>query len=46
MNWIKHNNIREVQYLAGHKHISSTEKYRQQEVETLQKSLEKYHPMG
>jgi len=46
MNWIKHHNIREVQYFAGHKHISSTEKYRQQEVETLQKSLEKYHPMG
>ena len=46
MNWIKHYNIREVQYFAGHKHISSTEKYRQQEVETLQKSLEKYHPMG
>ena len=46
MNWIKHYNIREVQYMAGHKHISSTEKYRQQEVETLQKSLEKYHPMG
>jgi integrase/recombinase XerD len=45
MNWIKHHNIREVQYYAGHKHISSTEKYRQQEVETLQKSLEKYHPM-
>jgi integrase/recombinase XerD len=45
MNWIKHHNIREVQYYAGHKHISSTEKYRQQEVETLQKSLEKYHPL-
>jgi integrase/recombinase XerD len=46
MNWVKHHNIREVQYFAGHKHISSTEKYRQQDVETLQKALEKYHPMG
>jgi len=45
MNWIKHHNIREVQYMAGHKHISSTEKYRREEVETLQKALEKYHPV-
>lgn len=46
MNWVKHHNIREVQYMAGHKHISSTEKYRREEVESLQKALEKYHPMG
>jgi integrase/recombinase XerD len=46
MNWIKHHNIRKVQYMAGHKYISSTEKYRQQDVESLQKALEKYHPMG
>lgn len=46
MNWIKHHSIRKVQYMAGHKYISSTEKYRQQDVESLQKALEQYHPMS
>ena len=45
-NWLKHYNLREVQYMAGHKHVSSTERYRTDNLEDLQKELEKYHPLG
>ena len=43
-NWLKHHNLREVQYMAGHKYVSSTERYRTDNLEDLQKELEKYHP--
>ncbi|MFA6925250.1 MAG: tyrosine-type recombinase/integrase, partial [Bacteroidales bacterium] len=46
MYWLKHNKIRQVQYMAGHKHISSTEKYREEDLEGLQKQLNKYHPFN
>ncbi|WP_235208378.1 integrase [Saccharicrinis fermentans] len=44
-NWLQHYNLREVQYMAGHKYVSSTEKYRMDNLEDLQKELEKYHPL-
>jgi integrase/recombinase XerD len=44
-NWLKHYNLREVQYMAGHKYVSSTERYRTDNLEDLQKELEKYHPL-
>ncbi len=34
-----------VQYMAGHKYVSSTERYRTDNPEDLQKELEKYHPL-
>jgi hypothetical protein len=37
VNWLKHYNIREVQELAGHRHICSTESYKQDDLENLQK---------
>lgn len=37
---------KQVQYMAGHKYISSTEKYAAQEVEDLQDALAKHHPFG
>ena len=37
--------VREVQYMAGHKYVSSTERYRTDNLEDLQKELEKYHPL-
>ena len=46
MHWIKLYNIRQVQYLCGHKHISSTERYKEEDLEGLQKQLNKYHPFG
>lgn len=35
-----------VQKFAGHKYPSSTEKYKQSEVATLQAAVNKYHPFG
>jgi integrase/recombinase XerD len=34
-----------VQVFAGHKYPSSTEKYKQGEIETLQSAVNKYHPL-
>ena len=38
--------LRVVQVFAGHKKISTTEKYRQSGLEELQAAIEKYHPLG
>ncbi len=46
VHWLKNYNLREVQYMAGHKHVSSTERYRQNNIEDLQKEVGKYHPLG
>jgi len=45
MHWISQYNIRQVQYMAGHKYISATERYRNEDLRDLQKQLEKYHPL-
>ncbi len=39
-------NLREVQYLAGHRYISSTESFLQNETEGLAKEINQYHPLG
>jgi hypothetical protein len=46
LNWLKVHPKRQVQYMAGHKYISSTGKYTSQEVEDLQDALAKHHPFG
>jgi integrase/recombinase XerD len=38
--------LREVQYFAGHRKISSTERYRQTGLEELKTAIMKYHPVG
>ena len=45
MNWLKSNNIRQVQYMAGHRSIVSTEEYRNQDLTDLSKQLELFHPL-
>lgn len=45
VNWLKKHNIREVQELAGHRHICSTESYKQDDLENLQKIVENFHPL-
>ena len=45
MNWLKTNNIRQVQYMIGHKSIRSTESYRGQDLTDLTKQLELFHPL-
>ena len=44
--WLKIYNLREVQYLAGHKYISSTESYLENDIEGLQEEVNQFHPMG
>jgi integrase/recombinase XerD len=43
--WLKTMNLRQVQYFAGHKYVSSTERYKMNDLEGLQIRLEKYHPL-
>ena len=38
--------LRKLQYMAGHKHISSTERYRQTNTEELYRQLELFHPLS
>jgi integrase/recombinase XerD len=38
--------LRIVQVFAGHKNPSSTEAYKQSDVEALQTAIERYHPLG
>ena len=44
--WLKNHNLRQVQYMAGHKYVSSTERYQQNNIEDLQKEVGKYHPLN
>ena len=44
-NWIKRHNLRETQYMAGHKYVSSTERYRRDNLEDLQRALDQWHPL-
>jgi integrase/recombinase XerD len=44
-NWLKEKDIRTVQYMAGHKRINATEKYRAANTEELEEALKIYHPL-
>jgi integrase/recombinase XerD len=43
--WLKSYNLRQVQYMAGHKYVSSTERYQLGNLDKLQSRLEKLHPL-
>jgi len=44
--WLKNYNVRQVQYMAGHKYVSSTERYQLNNLDKLQEGINKYHPLG
>jgi integrase/recombinase XerD len=44
--WLKTMNLRQVQYMAGHKYVSSTERYQTNYLDNLQSKLEKCHPLS
>ena len=44
--WLRQHNLREVQYLAGHRYISATEAYQQNEMEGLTEEVNMFHPLG
>lgn len=43
--WLRQNNLRQVQYLAGHKYVSSTERYQVNNLDDLKNELQHHHPM-
>lgn len=45
-HWLKHYNLRQVQYMAGHKYVSSTESYLHHQTEELQADIDRFHPIG
>lgn len=44
--WLKQYNLRKVQYLAGHRYISSTERYLQDDLENLHEIVNTFHPIS
>jgi len=46
VNWLKQHNLRKTQYLAGHRYISSTERYQQDDLESLHKTINTFHPFS
>ena len=44
-NWLKVHNIRKVQYMAGHRYVSSTENYQVNNMDDLKEDVNRYHPM-
>jgi len=44
--WLKNYNLRQVQYMAGHRWVSSTERYQLNNLDNLQNKLDKLHPLN
>ena len=45
-HWLRGNNLRQVQYMAGHKYVSSTQRYQLTTLEDLKSELQHHHPMS
>ena len=43
--WLRQYNLRQVQYMAGHRYVSSTQRYQASNKDDLQQELQKHHPM-
>jgi len=46
VKWLRRENLRKAQYLAGHRYVSSTEGYLQNATEGLAEELTIYHPLN
>ena len=44
--WLQQYHLRQVQYMAGHRYVSSTQRYQVFNTEDWQSELQKHHPMG
>ena len=44
--WLKEHDLRVVQQMAGHRYVSSTERYRACELGDLEEALRQHHPLG
>ena len=43
--WLKVKDLRTVQYMAGHRYVSTTERYQQSNLEDLEEALNVHHPL-
>ena len=43
-HWLKTHNLRQVQQMAGHRYLSSTEQYRQNDMQELTRAIAVFHP--
>lgn len=43
--WLKEKDLRTAQYMAGHRYVSSTERYQTNSLEDLKEALNKHHPL-
>lgn len=43
--WLKEKDLRTVQYMAGHRYVSSTERYRSYNLQDLEAALTQHHPL-
>ncbi len=43
--WLRAKDLRVVQYLSGHKYVSSTERYQASHLSALQAELAHFHPL-
>ena len=43
--WTKLHDVRIVQYMSGHKYVSTTERYQATHLEDLQEQLRLHHPL-
>lgn len=43
--WLKEKDLRQVQYMSGHRYVSSTERYQTSNLEDLKEALSKHHPL-
>lgn len=44
-SWLKKYDLRRVQYMAGHRYVSSTEQYKQIDLEKLRRKVIEFHPL-
>lgn len=44
-HWLKTIDVRKVQYMAGHRYVGSTERYKQFNLKDLKEQLELHHPL-
>lgn len=44
-HWLKQYNLRQVQYMAGHRYVSSTEAFLVNQIEDLQQDIDELHPL-
>ena len=46
VHWLKLYNLRQVQYMVGHRYVSSTEGFMVNDMELMIEEIAKYHPIG